>query len=104
MHDNYSIDLLGIEGVNIIKILRSEKHIKIYVETEAAQQTCPICRTLVRRTHDYRDQVIKGLPIYLKSVTIILRKRRYRCSCGKYFYERYAYPANASSRILKRKK
>ena len=91
MHDNYSIDLLGIEGVNITKILRSETHIKIYVETEAAQQTCPVCRALVRRIHDYREQVIKDLPIHLRPVAIILRKRRYRCSCGKRFYERYAF-------------
>ena len=91
MQDNYSIDLLGFEGVRITKVIRSEKEIKVYAETKASRQTCPLCGASVRRIHDYRDQVIKDLPIHLKPVNIILKKRRYRCTCGKRFYESYPF-------------
>ena len=91
MQRHYSIDLLGFEGVKITKVIRSEKEIRVYIETEAALQICPLCGASVRRIHDYRDQVVKDLPIHLKPVNIILKKRRYRCTCGKRFYESYPF-------------
>jgi len=46
---------------------------------------------MTSRVHDYRNQTIKDLPIMGKHTVLILRKRRYVCSCGKKFYEHYDF-------------
>jgi len=43
------------------------------------------------RIHDYREQTIKDLPLQFKHTYLVLRKRRYVCSCGKRFYESYNF-------------
>lgn len=43
------------------------------------------------KIHDYREQVIKDIPAFGKFVFIHLKKRRYRCSCGKRFYEKNTF-------------
>ena len=46
------------------------------------------CGTATDTVHDYRIQVIKDIPAFGKLVSIVLRKRRYRCKhCGKRFFE-----------------
>ena len=46
------------------------------------------CGTATNTVHDYREQVIKDIPAFGKLVSIVLRKRRYRCKhCGKRFFE-----------------
>lgn len=35
--------------------------------------------------------MIKNLPFQLKHTYLVLRKRHYRCSCGKNFYETYDF-------------
>lgn len=46
---------------------------------ERKEHTCPHCNTKTNTIHDYRTQKIKDIPAFGKSVTIVLRKRRYRC-------------------------
>ena len=91
MHNDYSIEILDLEGVKIEKVIRSDKYIKLYAETDPFPQKCPLCGSEVKRIHDYRYQSVKDLPIHMKHTVIILKKRRYRCACGKRFYEKYDF-------------
>lgn len=55
------------------------------------EHICPACGKSTKRIHGYRMQTIKDLPFQLKHCCLILRKRRYVCSCGKRFYEDYTF-------------
>ncbi len=91
MH-SYSISkLLDLEGLQIKKFHRTNTSIKFYATTTKRQVLCPACKATTSKVHDYRNQVIKDLPINAISVQIILKKRRYVCSCGKRFYEDYSF-------------
>ena len=91
MHSHYINKLLNIEDVIIKKISHSDTFVKIYLETKPHAQICPCCGASTKQIHDYRNQTIKDLPFQLKPCYLILKKRRYRCSCGKRFYENYSF-------------
>ena len=85
---NYSTEeLIGLQGLIIKKIEANEKEIHIHGELERKTHICPDCGAETDKIHDYRIQVIKDIPIYNKNAFIFLKKRRYRCQCGKRFYE-----------------
>lgn len=52
---------------------------------------CHCCNTLTNTVHDYREQVIKDIPAFGKKCFIHIKKRRYRCSCGKRFPENNSF-------------
>ena len=89
MLDNYSTEkLLGLQGVIVTKVEKSETTIKVFAEMERKEHHCVCCGTATDTIHDYRLQTIKDIPAFGKTVQIILRKRRYRCpNCGKRFFE-----------------
>ena len=85
MH-NYCINkLLDLKGVKIKNITHVDTFIKLYLETNPSEHICPNCGKQTKRVHDYREQKIKDLPFQLKDCFLILRKRRYICTCGKRF-------------------
>lgn len=91
MH-NYCINkLLNIEDIFVKKIVHSHNSVKIFIETKASSQICPVCGVSTSRIHDYRSQQIKDLPFQTKHCYLVLRKRRYSCSCGKRFFEKYSF-------------
>ena len=91
MH-NYCINkLINIEDVIVKKIIHSDSSVRIMLETKPKEHICPVCGRNTKRIHDYRMQTIKDLPFQLKHCYLILRKRRYACSCGKRFYENYSF-------------
>lgn len=91
MH-NYCINkLLNIEDVIVKKVEHADTFVKIYIETVPKEQICPFCHGTTKRIHDYRSQIIKDLPFHLKHCYLILRKRRYHCSCGKHFMNRILF-------------
>jgi transposase len=45
--------------------------------------------------------MIKDLPFQLKHCYLILKKRRYRCSCGKRFFESYDFLARYQQRSVR---
>jgi transposase len=61
------------------------------LETKPTEQPCPFCGTITSKIHDYRIQTIRDIPFQLKPVNLVLRKRRYTCTCGKHFYEKYLW-------------
>nr|WP_206762728.1 ISL3 family transposase [Mobilitalea sibirica] len=83
--------MLNLEGVKIKNVCHSNTKITITLVTDPSEQICPVCGNFTSKVHDYRKQVIKDLPLQLKPVVLILRKRRYTCSCGKHFYEHYPW-------------
>ena len=91
MHNNCINKLLNLEGVIVKKVLHADNFVKIYIETKPTEQICPCCGLATKRIHDYRLQTIKDLPFQLKHCYLVLRKRRYLCSCGKRFSETYSF-------------
>jgi transposase len=79
--------LLGLQEVEVKKIQESKKSFEIEIEQPRKQCVCPCCGQGTDKIHDYRRQRVKELPAFGKSVTLVLRKRRYVCSCGKRFAE-----------------
>ena len=91
MHPNYTNNLLNLKGVFIKKISYSDCSISISLSSKPSEHICPCCGKSTRRVHDYREQHIKDIPIHGKKVILVLNKRRYRCSCGKRFFEKYDF-------------
>ncbi len=88
LYSNFTAELLGLQDVIIQKVDSTETNISIYAEMKRKPHKCIGCGTETNTIHDYRTQAIKDIPAFGKIVTIILRKRRYRCpACGKRFME-----------------
>ena len=84
----YSIEkLTGLQGIIINNIESNKKEVHIHCELKRKPHKCPNCGFVTDCVHDYRVQVIKDIPSFGKFVYIHLRKRRYRCKCGKRFAE-----------------
>jgi len=89
---DYTRKLLGLQDVILTNVEEDETNIVIYAHLERKEHNCICCGTATDTIHDYRLQKIKDISAFGKSVTIVLRKRRYRCrSCGKRFYERNSF-------------
>ena len=84
-------ELIGLQDLIIKKIETNEKEIHIYGQLERKFHHCPDCGAETDKIHDYREQEIKDIPIYGKIAFIHLQKRRYRCKCGKRFYEKNTF-------------
>ena len=91
MYSYCSNNLLNIKDVFIKKVVHVDFYVKVFIETKPSPQTCPCCGSITKRIHDYRIQTIKDLPFQTKHCFLVLRKRRYVCSCGKKFYENYSF-------------
>ena len=88
LYSHFTQEVLGLQDVFITKVENSEKELIIYAELERKQHPCIHCGAETNTIHDYRKQVIKDIPAFGKTVSIVLRKRRYRClHCGKRFFE-----------------
>ena len=79
--------LIGLQDLIITNIEDNEKEIHIYGNLKRKTHKCPCCGAETDKIHDYREQVIKDIPVYGKNAFIHLQKRRYRCQCGKRFFE-----------------
>jgi len=91
VHSNFIKKLLNLKDVKVKNISHGDNFIKINLETSPKPSSCPCCGTATTRVHDYRYQKIKDFPYMDKSIILILKKRRYICSCGKKFYEHYDF-------------
>ena len=98
MHSNCIKKLIDLEDVIVENIMHADKYVKIFIKTKPSTQICPCCKATTSRIHDYRLQTIKDLPFQLKHTYLILKKRRYVCSCGKRFYEPYDFFAKYQRR------
>ena len=87
---DYTSKLLNLEDVIITNVENISDQLHISIELPRRKHICPCCGTVTDRVHDYRMQVIKDVPMARASF-LHLRKRRYRCDCGKRFFERNAF-------------
>ncbi len=84
--ENYTTKLLNLEEVIITDVKNISDQIHIYIELPRKEHICPCCGATTDRVHDYRMQTIKDIPLG-RNTYLHLRKRRYRCDCGKRFFE-----------------
>ncbi|KWW24501.1 MAG: transposase IS204/IS1001/IS1096/IS1165 family protein, partial [bacterium P3] len=87
LYSHYTEKILGLQEVEIKNIQEEAGKYEISIEQPRKASACPRCGRITDKIHDYRYQRVKELPAFGKSVVLILRKRRYACSCGKRFLE-----------------
>ena len=88
LYKYFTEKLTGLQGLSIEKVEENHKTIHIHCKLERKKHKCPCCGKLTNTIHDYREQVIKNIPAFGKYVFIHIKKRRYRCTCGKRFAEK----------------
>ena len=87
---DYTAEFLNLEDVIITNVENISDQLHIHIELPRRKHVCPCCGTETDRVHDYRMQVVKDVPM-ARDTFLHLRKRRYRCSCGKRFFERNTF-------------
>ena len=87
---DYTSKLLNLEDVIITNVENIADQLHIYIELPRTEHICPACGATTDRIHDYRTQIIKDIPL-ARDTFLHLRKRRYRCSCGKRFFEKNTF-------------
>ena len=90
LNQDYTSKLLNLEDVIITNAENISNQLHISIELPRRKHTCPCCGAVTDRVHDYRMQVIKDVPL-ARDTFLHLRKRRYRCDCGKRFFEINAF-------------
>ena len=86
LNQDYTAKVLNLEDVIITNVENTSEELRIYLELPRKEHICPACGSVTDRVHDYRLQIIKDVPL-AKNTFLCLRKRRYRCNCGKRFFE-----------------
>ena len=81
-------ELVGLQDLIISEIKEVDRTIHVFGTVKRQKHKCPCCGELTDKVHDYREQIVKDIPAFGKQTCIHLKKRRYRCSCGKRFYEK----------------
>ena len=87
---DYTAKFLNLEDVIITNVENVLDQLHIYIELPRGKHVCPCCEAETDCVHDYRMQVIKDIPL-ARDTFLHLRKRRYRCSCGKRFFEKNTF-------------
>lgn len=91
LYKHFTEKLLGLQDVEIEKIEEIDNTVHIYCQLKRKMHHCPHCSAKTDKIHDYRQQVIKDIPAFGKRILIHLKKRRYRCTCGKRFAEKNTF-------------
>jgi len=87
---DYTAEFLNLEDVIITNVENILDQLHISIELPRRKHVCPCCGAVTDRVHDYRIQVIKDVPM-ARDTFLHLRKRRYRCNCGKRFFEKNSF-------------
>ena len=91
LYKHFTEKLLGLQDIEIEKIEGIDNIIHIFCHLKRKHHKCPCCGKLTDKVHAYREQVIKDIPAFGKMIYIHLKKRRYRCFCGKRFPEKNTF-------------
>lgn len=90
--NDYSANLLKMEGVRIEKLEESEREIVLQISLERHAQVCGRCGTETEHVHDYRVRQVCDLELRGKPLRLLYRRRRYVCLVyGKRFAEKNAF-------------
>ena len=87
---DYTAEFLNLEDVIITNVENISDQLHISIELPRRKHVCPCCGAETDRVHDYRMQVVKDVPL-ARDTFLHLRKRRYRCNCGKRFFEKNTF-------------
>ena len=87
---DYTAELPNSEDVIITNVDNISDQLHISIELPRRKHVCPCCGAETDRVHDYRMQVVKDVPL-ARDTFLHLRKRRYRCDCGKRFFEKNTF-------------
>lgn len=90
LNKDYTAKLLDLVDVIITKVENFSEEVHVYLELPRIKHRCPACGARTDRVHDYRMQIIKDVPLG-RTTLLHLRKRRYRCDCGKRFFEKNTF-------------
>ena len=90
LNQDYTAKLLNLEDVIITGVENILDQLHISIELPRRKHICPCCGAETNRVHDYRMQQIKDVPL-ARDTFLHLRKRRYRCDCGKRFFEKNTF-------------
>lgn len=90
LNQDYTAKVLDLEEVIIKDVKKGSEGLPVHIEMPRKEHICPCCGASTDRIHDYREQIVKDIPRG-QPVLLHLRKRRYRCSCGKRFYEQVPF-------------
>ena len=90
LNKDYTAKLLNLEDASITNVENISGEVHIFLELPRTKHPCPACGALTDRVHDYRMQTVKDVPFGRKTL-LHLRKRRYRCICGKRFFEKNTF-------------
>lgn len=102
LNQDYTARLLNLEDVIITNVENICEELHISIELPRKKHICPACGSATDYVHDYRMQTIKDVPL-ARNTFLHLRKRRYRCTCGKRFFEKNTFlPRNyrVTSRLV----
>ena len=83
---DYTAKLLNMKDVIVTNVENISDQLHISLELPRRKHVCPSCGAETDQIHDYRMQTIKDIPLG-RETFLHLRKRRYRCRCGKRFFE-----------------
>lgn len=93
LEQDYISKILNLEEVIVTKVENFADSLHFYIEMPVQEHICPNCKHSTSYIHDYREQIIKDIPLGRKTY-IHLRKRRYVCPhCNKRFYEKNPFLA-----------
>ena len=89
---NYTQEILDLQDVSVEKVENLEKIQRIHIKLGRKVVNCPCCNTETSKIHDYRTQIVKDCEAFGKKVELVLKKRRYVCTCcNKRFAEPNAF-------------
>ena len=91
LYKHFTEKILGLQDLEIEKVEEIDNSIHLYCHMERKAHKCPVCGVMTDKIHDYRWQIIKDIPAFGKLFYIHIKKRRYRCSCGKRFAEKNTF-------------
>ena len=91
LYKHFTEKILGLQDIEIEKVEETDNSLHIYCHLMRKTHKCPCCNALTDTVHDYRVQIIKDIPAFGKNCFIHLKKRRYRCSCGKRLAENNSF-------------
>lgn len=87
LEQDYIAKVLNLEDIIVTNVESRSGELHLYMELPQKEHECPRCGRNTSFVHDYREQVIKDIPLG-RNTYIHLRKRRYSCPhCAKRFYE-----------------
>ena len=87
---DYTAEFLNLEDVIITNVENISDQLHIHIELPRRNHVCPCCGAVTDHVHDYRMQIVKDIPM-ARDTFLHLRKRRYRCICGKRFFEKNTF-------------